>query len=95
MRLSSIHLRRIEQAAAMTDLKFALRQMWRKPWVTALAVPTRALGIGAAAAVFRLISGVLLPPPAFRDRGRVVLIPFTRTDSQRSTRGWPAAQWLE
>ncbi|MCC6231324.1 MAG: ABC transporter permease [Verrucomicrobiales bacterium] len=79
----------------MNDLKFAFRQVLKNPGFTALAVLTLALGIGATTTVFSLIQGVLLTPPPYRDPGRLVLIQSTRTDGQRSTRGWPAAQWLE
>jgi putative ABC transport system permease protein len=38
---------------------------------------------------------VLLTPPPYRQPDRLVLINPVRTDGQRYTRGWPAAQWLE
>src|SRR5262245_16639650 len=79
----------------MNDLRFALRQLAKHPGFTLVAVFTLALGIGAASTVFSLIQGVLLTPPPYREPDRLVLINPVRTDGQRYTRGWPAAQWLE
>src|SRR4029434_1889655 len=79
----------------MTDFKFALRQLLKSPGFTAVAALTLALGIGATSTVFSLIQGVLLTPPPYREPGRMLMINTVRTDGQRYTRGWPAAQWLE
>ncbi|MCI0538562.1 MAG: ABC transporter permease, partial [Verrucomicrobiales bacterium] len=79
----------------MNDLRFACRQLLKNPGFTAVAVLTLALGIGATSTVFSLIEGVLLTPPPYRQPDRLVLINPVRTDGQRYTRGWPAAQWLE
>ncbi len=79
----------------MNDLKFAFRQLLKNPGFTAVAVLTLGLGIGATSTVFSLIQGVLLTPPPYRQPDRLVLINPVRTDGQRYTRGWPAAQWLE
>ena len=81
----------------MNDLRFALRMLMKQPLFSVLAVVTLALGIGATAAVFSLVQGVLLTPPPYRDPERIVLIPTARADGQkvRGGRGWPAAQWQE
>ena len=79
----------------MNDLKFAFRQLLKNPGFAAVAVLTLALGIGATSTVFSLIHGVLLTPPPYPQPDRLVLINPVRTDGQRYTRGWPAAQWLE
>ena len=81
----------------MNDLRFAVRMLLKQPSFSAIAVLTLALGIGAAAAVFSLIQGVLLTPPPYRQPERLVLIPSVRVDGQAmaNPRGWPAAQWLE
>ena len=58
------------------DLKVALRSLWRRPAFTAAAVLTLTLGIGAAAAVFAIVSGVLLRPLPYRDPARLVMLWF-------------------
>jgi putative ABC transport system permease protein len=79
------------------DFRIAVRTLGRAPGFVVVAVLTLALGIGATAAVFSLIQGVLLTPPPYEDPEQLVLIPSARTDGQQqeSPRPWPAAQWLE
>lgn len=85
----------IETAAR--DFRIAARTLARTPGFVAVTVLTLAIGIGATAAVFSLVRGVLLTPPPYREAERLVLIPSARTDGQKQDgrRAWAAAQWIE
>jgi predicted permease len=58
----------------MNDLKFALRQLRKSPGFTFVVVITLALGIGANAAIFTLVRGVLIKPLINRDEDRLIYI---------------------
>src|SRR5450755_3096468 len=58
----------------LNDLKFAVRSLARAKGLTATVVLTVALGIGAIAAIFALVRGVLLRPLANRDEDRLIYI---------------------
>jgi predicted permease len=56
------------------DLKFALRYLARAKGLSATVILTLALGIGANAAIFSVVRGVLLRPLANRDESRLLYI---------------------
>jgi predicted permease len=56
------------------DVKFALRSLARTKGLTVTVVLTLALGIGANAAIFTLVRGVLLRPLVNRDEDRLIYI---------------------
>src|ERR671913_14969 len=58
----------------MTDLRFALRSLSGVKGLTITVVVTLALGIGANAAIFSVVRGVLLKPLANRDENRLIYI---------------------
>ena len=86
------------------DLRFGLRMLAKNPVVTAVAVITLALGIGANTVVFSYINAMLLRPFAFKDLARAVFVsetipkqgregisvaPANFRDWQRQTKSFP------
>src|ERR671934_661728 len=58
----------------LADLKFALRSLLRAKGLSLTVVGTLALGIGANAAIFSVVRGVLLRPLVNRDEQRLIYI---------------------
>src|SRR5436190_12082871 len=58
----------------VNDLKFALRSLSRAKGVAITVIVTLALGIGANAAIFSVVRGVLLRPLVNRDENRLIYI---------------------
>jgi putative ABC transport system permease protein len=63
-----------EVAALGQDMRIGLRSLRRAKGLAATVVVTLALGIGANAAIFSVVRGVLLRPLANRDEARLVYI---------------------
>src|SRR3982074_3389935 len=58
----------------LTDLKFALRSLSRAKGLSLTVALTLALGIGANAAIFSVVRGVLLRPLVNRDEDRLIYV---------------------
>src|SRR5262245_2775653 len=58
----------------ISDLKFAFRSLFRVKGLSITVILTLALGIGANAAIFSVVRGVLLRPLTNREEQRLVYV---------------------
>jgi hypothetical protein len=79
------------------DLKFAVRSLTRTKGLTITVVMTLALGIGANAAIFSVVRGVLLRPLVNRDENKLIYIRQSAkgTNTENTTFSVPEIQDLK
>src|SRR5919204_3157179 len=78
------------------DLRFGIRMLRRSPGFSILAVLCLTLGIGANAAVFSWIEGILLRPfPLVVDQQRLFAVVGTNRGAPRDDVSWPDFQDLQ
>ncbi|HXQ79727.1 MAG TPA: ABC transporter permease, partial [Opitutaceae bacterium] len=58
----------------LQDLKFGIRALWKSPGFAIVALLTIAIGIGANAAIFSYVDGVLLRPIPYPNVDRMVRV---------------------
>jgi predicted permease len=71
------------------DMRYAARTMRTNPGFTTVVVLTLALGIGANAAIFSVVDGVLLNPVPFADPDRLVALYGTSPAANKNSISYP------
>src|SRR4051812_14176820 len=61
-------------ATLMQDIRYAIRQLYKKPGFSATAIITIALAIGVATAVFSVLYAILIRPLPFEDPSKIFFL---------------------
>ena len=78
------------------DARYALRTLRRRPAFTTVSAITLALGIGATAAIFGVIDGMLLRPLNYPKPDQIVVLTIKRGASLREPPAYPDyVEWRE
>jgi putative ABC transport system permease protein len=79
------------------DLRVAVHSLLRTPGLAVAVILTLALGIGANAAIFTLVRGILLKPLANRDEARLIYVRQSAPgiDADNTTFSVPEIQYLK
>jgi putative ABC transport system permease protein len=80
------HMRRREYLSELRqDLVFGLRQLWKNPGFTIVAILTLALGVGGTTAIFSAVNAVVLRPVPVAEPERLVYVFSAWRELERSS----------
>lgn len=80
------HMRRREYFSELRqDLVFGLRQLWKTPGFTLVAILTLAIGVGGTTAIFSAVNAVVLRPVPVVEPDRLVYVFSSWRDLDRSS----------
>ena len=77
----------------LQDIRFSLRQLFKKPGFSATAILSLALGIGATTAVFSVVYAILVDPYPYANSDRMVHMRLRDSAGQERGFGLTGAQW--
>ncbi len=80
---------------ALTDIRYALRQMARAPSFTFTAILSIALGIGAATAIFSVVHGVILDPFPYKNVDTLMSVRVQEPGQRGYRTGYTVDQFLD
>ncbi|HVJ27658.1 MAG TPA: hypothetical protein VM493_08940, partial [Vicinamibacterales bacterium] len=77
------------------DLRYAVRQLFKSPWFSLVAIVGLGLGIGANVALFSVINSIFLKPLPYREPGRLVRLTSTHQERNLTRAGFSYPRYLE